>query len=94
MRVEDDDDKIDHFELKHSVLNWWENLVYPTLKLHEQMCTQPFYVKKIILPNSFLFGTNPSINNEQSRTLNNLLPPSCIKVHHQSLRNTLKPSNI
>ena len=28
--------------------------------------TQPFYVRKFLLPNPFLFGTNPYVNNERS----------------------------
>ena len=40
--------------------------MYPTLKLWEKMFTQPFYVWKFLLPNPFLFGTNPFIKNELS----------------------------
>ena len=36
------------------------------LKLLEKLFTQPFYVRKFLSPNPFLFGTNPSVNNERS----------------------------
>ena len=49
-----------------SVFNWWGNVVYPTLKLHEKMFTQPRYVRRFLLPNPFLFGTNTFINNERN----------------------------
>ena len=42
--------KLTILNFKHSVFNWWENFVYPALKLHEKMFTQPFYVRKFLLP--------------------------------------------
>ena len=38
------------------------------LKLHEKLFTQSFYVRKFLSPNPFLFGTNPSLNDERSLT--------------------------
>ena len=40
-------------------------VIYPsTLKLHKKYFTQPFYVRRRLLPNPF--PTNPSMNNERS----------------------------
>ena len=43
----------------------------PTFKMHEKLFTQPFYVRKFLSPNQFLFGTNPSLNNERSLSIPN-----------------------
>jgi hypothetical protein len=44
------------------------NLYYPTLELFCFSFTQPFTYSKFSLPNPFLFGATPAINNERSLT--------------------------
>ena len=60
------DDELDNFKLYQFGIDWWENFVYPSLKIHEKSFTHPFLFPKFLLPNPFLFGTNPSVNNKQS----------------------------
>ena len=58
--------KVTFLSFKHSVFNWWEDFVYPTLKLDEKMVTEPFNSGELLLPNLFLFCTNTSINSGRS----------------------------
>ena len=58
--------KLTIWDFKNLALISGKILFTQPLKLHEKPFTQTFYVRKFLSPNPFLFGTNPSVNNERS----------------------------
>ena len=66
-------DEIDNWKFKNLALISGKILFTQPLKLHEKLFTQTFYVRKFLSPNPFLFGTNPSVNNERSLKVQNYL---------------------